>query len=366
MVDNEIAQLRNAGVTVVPFLRSSDEIADLSPLEKAKLAVSPIYAAQTQRTLAALLEAERPDVLHLHNPYPFLSPAVVRTAQRHGVPVVQTVHNYRHVCVSGLYFRDGAVCHDCRGKAFPTPGVAHGCYRGSRAQSVIMATSLVANRSTWRRVDRYIALTGAIERHLRDYGIAADAISVKPNSIPDPGEHDVDGAGFAFAGRLVEEKGIGLLLAAWARHEDGALGTLRIVGDGPLRPEVEELAGRRGDVEYVGAVPHDEVTRQFRSVGVVVNPSLCEDVHPTVVIEAMANARPVVTTELGGAPDMIADAGVVAPPNEAEFSAALHRAAQSARALRVVARRRYVEYFAPEVVLQRQLEIYREVAAARG
>lgn len=364
MVDNEITQLRGAGVAVVPFLRSSDEIARLSAVGKAKLAVSPIYAADTQRRLAALLEAERPDVLHLHNPYPFLSPAVVRTAQRHGVPVVQTVHNYRHVCVNGLYFRDGRLCHDCRGKALPTPGVVHACYRGSRAQSAIMATSLVANRSTWRRVDRYIALTGAIERHLRDYGIDAEAISVKPNSIPDPGLHDVDGEGFAFVGRLSEEKGIGLLLGAWGRHTDGALGTLRIIGDGPLRPQVEEFAGRRGDVEYLGAVAHEEVTASFRAAGVVVNSSLCEDVHPTVVIEALANARPVLTTDLGGPPHMIGDAGVVSATTEEAFAAALVRIAESGRGLRGVARRRYEEHFAPEVVVERQLDIYRGVVSA--
>ncbi len=365
MVDNEISQLRNAGVEVIPFLRSSDEVAELSAVGKAKLAVSPIYAADAQRRLTALLEAEKPDVLHLHNPYPFLSPAVVRTSQRHRVPVVQTVHNYRHVCVNGLYFRNGRLCHDCRGKTLPTPGVVHGCYRGSRAQSAVMATTLVAHRSTWRRVDRYIALTGAIRRHLREYGIPDDAISVKPNSIPDPGVHDVDGDGFAFVGRLSEEKGIGLLLRAWERHADGSLGKLRIIGDGPLRPDVETAAARRGDVEYLGAVPHEEVTACFRSAGVVVNSSLCEDVHPTVVIEALANARPVLTTDLGGPPHMIADAGVVASADDGAFAEGLARIAESARDLRPVARRRYEDHFAPAVVVERQLAVYREVMAKR-
>lgn len=364
MVDNEIAQLSAVGVTVVPFLRSSDEIANLSKSQKAKLAISPIYAADTQKQLAELLAAEKPDVLHLHNPYPFLSPAVVRTAQRHGVPVVQTVHNYRHVCVNGLYFRDGHLCHDCRGKALPTPGVLHACYRGSRAQSAVMATALVANRSTWRRVDRYIALTGAIAEHLRGYGITDDAISVKPNSIPDPGEHDVDGEGFAFVGRLSQEKGIALLLAAWRRHPDGSLGTLRVIGDGPQRDLVVAAAAERGDVEYLGGVPHEEVTACIRASGVVITSSLCDDVHPTVVIEALANARPVLTTDLGGPPHMIGEAGVVSAPDEAAFAEGLATIAGRARSLREVARARYLGHFSPEVVINRQLDIYRQVAAA--
>src|SRR5262245_44542080 len=110
VVDAEIAQLRAAGVAVVPFLRNSDDIATLPPAQKALLPLSPIRNGPAQRALGDLLDRERPDVLHLHNPYPLLSPWVVRTAHRHGVPVIQTVHNYRQVCAPGLYFRDGHIC----------------------------------------------------------------------------------------------------------------------------------------------------------------------------------------------------------------------------------------------------------------
>src|SRR5262245_30491549 len=133
IVDAEIGQLTAAGVTVLPFIRSSDEIGTLSLAGKAMLPLSPVWAPGAQRDLAALLDRERPDVFHLHNPYPLLSPWVVRTAHAHGVPVVQTVHNYRQVCASGLYFRDGAICRDCRGRAFALPAIRHACYRGSRA-----------------------------------------------------------------------------------------------------------------------------------------------------------------------------------------------------------------------------------------
>src|ERR1043166_3888725 len=106
MVDAEIAQLKAAGVGVVPFIRSSDEISTLPVARKALLPLSPIWAPTAQRDLAALLRAERPDVFHLHNPYPLLSPWVVRTAHRAGVPVVQTIHNYRHVCLAATFVRD--------------------------------------------------------------------------------------------------------------------------------------------------------------------------------------------------------------------------------------------------------------------
>ncbi|MFD0820266.1 glycosyltransferase, partial [Micromonospora zhanjiangensis] len=260
IVDLEIAQLTAAGVEVLPFLRSSDEIPALPATAKALLPISPIWAPQAQRDLGRLLAEHRPDVVHLHNPYPLISPWVVRTAHRHGVPVVQTVHNYRQVCSSGVYFRDGRICTDCRGRAFGLPAVVHRCYRGSRAQSALMATTLAVHRPTWRSVDRYIALTSAIADHLRDYGIPADRITVKPNAVPDPGPPAPLGDGFLFFGRLSPEKGLDLLLDAWRRHPDGDLGPLRIAGDGELRPLAERAAAERTDVKYLGPLDRAGVT----------------------------------------------------------------------------------------------------------
>ena len=186
VVDNEIRQLTNAGVTVVTYLRSSDEIPALPLRQKAALPLSPVYAARAQQELAELLTRERPDVLHLHNPYPLLSPSVVGTAHKHGVKVVQTIHNYRHDCVNGLYFRDGHDCRDCHGKRWNGPGVLHACYRGSRAQSAVMAVALGVHQGTWRGVDRFIALTDAMAAYLRSIGIRDEQIRVKPNAVADP------------------------------------------------------------------------------------------------------------------------------------------------------------------------------------
>ncbi|HZE39781.1 MAG TPA: glycosyltransferase [Stackebrandtia sp.] len=363
VVDSDMAQLAEAGVEVVPFIKSSDDIGSLSLVGKAALPISPIYARGAQRELAALLDAERPDVLHLHNPYPFLSPAVIRTAHKRGVPVIQTVHNFRQVCISGLYFRDGHACHDCRGKAFGLPGVKHACYRGSRAQSAIMATSLAANRGTWRRLDRYIALTGNIADHLRDFGIGESQISIKPNSIPDPGEHDERGSGFVFVGRLSAEKGVELLLDAWRRHGDGDLGTLTIIGDGPLKEPVAAAATERGDIDYLGSVPHDQVNRRVRAAAALLMTSVWDEVLPTVVIEALANARPVLATNMGGPPHMIGDAGIVAEPTVDDLAAALPRMRDAAPGLVDAARRRYLTTFSTDVVMKQLLDIYADVAS---
>ena len=360
IVDVEIAQLRAAGVEVVPFLRSSDEIGTLPLVQKALLPVSPLYAGPAQRALTEIIRTERPDILHLHNPYPLLSPWVIRTAHSNGVPVVHTVHNYRQVCAKGIFFRDGHICTDCVGRRFPIPAVVHSCYRESRAQSLVMATTLVAHQPTWHSVDRFIALTDAMAEYLVRYGIDEDRIVVKPNSVPDPGEPAPPGDGFLFYGRLVDDKGVRFLLDAWSRHEVGALGVLRIAGDGPLRPVVE--ATGRADIEYLGALDRRAVRAALDSASVVLTPSLWHDVLPTVILEALAAGRPVLGTALGGIPSLIGPAGWAVEPSPDAFAAALPQARAEAAALAPVARDRYLTTFHPDVVTARLLAIYRSVA----
>jgi glycosyltransferase involved in cell wall biosynthesis len=359
IVDTEIAQLRAAGVEVLAFQRSSDSIAELPAAQKALLPISPIYGRAAQQDLARLLDEHRPDLLHLHNPYPLLSPWVIKTAHRYGVPVVQTVHNYRQVCSSGLYFRDGHNCYDCRGKAIGWPAVQHKCYRGSRAQSALMATTLAVHRPTWRSVDRYIALTDRIAAHLRDYGIPADRIVIKPNSLPDPGAPDPLGDGFLYAARLSEEKGLGLLLDAWRRHPDGALGRLRIAGDGELRPLAERAAAERSDVTYLGILDREQMAAARREASVVVAVPTWDDVLPTVILEAMAAGRPVLGTEVGGIPYLLGgEAGWVVKPDPDALAAALPIARAGAAEVAPRARRRYAEAFRPEVVTRQLIDVY--------
>ncbi|MDG4754876.1 glycosyltransferase family 4 protein [Micromonospora sp. WMMD718] len=400
IVDAEIAQLAAAGVEVLPFLRSSDEIPSMSKPAKALLPISPIWAPKAQHDLDRLLTEHRPDVLHLHNPYPLLSPWVVRTAHKRGVPVVQTVHNYRQVCSSGLYFRDGVICQDCRGRTLGVPAIVHRCYRNSRAQSALMATTLAVHRPTWKSVDRYIALTTAVADHLRDYGIPDERIVVKPNAVPDPGTPAPSGNGFLFMGRLSPEKGLDLLLAAWRRHPVGALGPLRIAGDGELRPLAEAAAAERPDVLYLGQLDRSGVRAALADSSVVLATSTWHDVLPTVIIEALASGRPVLGTALGGIPYLVGadgprepagtgpaevataapgdgrvalpsgvqrgEAGWVVAPEVDVLAAALPLAAAEARMLAGAARSRYERTFHPDVITKRLIDIYAGLAGGRA
>jgi glycosyltransferase involved in cell wall biosynthesis len=293
----------------------------------------------------------------------------VRTAHAHGVPVVQTVHNYRQVCSSGLYFRDGHDCRDCRDRVIGWPAVVHRCYRGSATQSAAMATALALHRGTWRSVDRYIALTDRIATHLIDYGIPGDRIVIKPNGLPDPGEPAPLGDGFLYAARLSPEKGLDLLLDAWRRHPDGALGTLRIAGDGELRPSAERAAAARGDVTYLGPLDRAGMDAARRAAAVVVAVPTWEDVLPTVVLEAMAAGRPVVGTAVGGIPYLLGEndaataAGWVVDPDPAALAAVLPVARSEAARHAPAARDRYLRAFSPDVLIARLIETYATLTA---
>ena len=365
IVDAEIEQLRAAGVEVVPFIRESDRIPTLPTVQKALLPASPIYNRWSARDLAAMLDRDGPDVLHLHNPYPLISPWVVRVAQRRGVPVVQTVHNYRQVCAPGTYFRDYRLCTDCKGKRIGWPAVKYACYRGSRPQSAIMATTLAVHRGTWLGVDRYVALTEQIADHLLDFGVPAERITIKPNAPADPGPPKplaADG-GFLFAARLVAEKGVPQLFDAW-RPE---FGRLRIAGDGPMRAEVEAFAAGRPDVEYLGPLPRPEMLAAIDCAAAVIVASTWPDVLPTIGIEALAAGRPVLGTSLGGTPWLIGDAGWVVEPTTGGVAGGLATASADladparAAALSSRARDRYEREFTPDTLTRRLVGIYREL-----
>jgi len=361
MVDAEIEQLTEAGVEVVPFLRDSDDIPSLPVTSRALLPVSPLWNPGAARALAGLIRAHRPDLLHLHNPYPLLSPWLIRTAHRYRLPVVHTVHNYRQVCAAGIYFRDGGICHDCRGRRVGVPAVVHRCYRGSAAQSAVMAVTLAAHRPTWRSVDRFLALTTAVAAHLESYGVPRERIVVKPNAIADPGPPDPPGEGFLFLGRLAPEKGLRLLLEAWSRVPDGSLGTLRIGGDGEQRELAERAARQRSDVHYLGSLDPAGVAAAIRDSAVVVAVPLWHDVLPTVVIEALAAGRPVLGTALGGIPYLVGDAGWVVEPTVPALAGALPVASTGARERAGAARARYRETFHPDVVTRQLLAVYRSL-----
>jgi glycosyltransferase involved in cell wall biosynthesis len=364
VVDQEIALLRDAGVSVDTYIRDSDEIEHFGPVKRVELAVRPIYSLEDAKALKARIRSFGPNVVHLHNPYPLISPAVIRVAKAEGVPVAQTVHNYRFACANGLYFRDGHVCQDCLGKRVPWPAVRHGCYRGSMAQSAIMASSLAVHRATWQMVDCFVAVSDFMAEQLVAAGVPPEKIKVQPKAAPDPGEPSPIGEGFLFAGRLEEEKGIKLLLEAWRLSGLGKATRLTIVGDGAERIAVQQAARVDPSISYLGSVPSDQVGQLLDDCAVSVVPSLWfEAALPQTVIESYARGRPVISTSVGANASVVGDeVGWVCPtPSAVGLAETIQHAfgdQSGARVRGMAARSLYERSYLPGEATRWLLEIY--------
>jgi glycosyltransferase involved in cell wall biosynthesis len=366
VVDTEIAALRDLGVDVIPYLRSSDEIAQMGTVQRLWVPFQPMHAREAVSDVTRILASSRPDVLHLHNPFPLLSWSVAGAARKQGVPVVVTLHNHRHSCLRGTYSRDGRPCVLCRGKATPWPGVQHACYRDSRLQSIPMAAALRLHRRDQRAVDRYVALTQAGANSIIEAGLAVEGqVVVRPNTVADPGPASVPGTGLLFIGRLSAEKGVPLLLNAWTRG-GAPFGTLTLVGDGPERSLAESHARRPGSgVEVAGQLHREGVSAAIRACAAVVLPSVSTEGMPLVLLEALSHGRPVIVTEGTGADEIVTDEiGWRCPPTEEALARCLAAAAAGDLASRGrMARADYEHRFSPPVVMTAQIEIYRDVIA---
>lgn len=304
----EAALLAAHGHPVEQLAFDNDAIAPRpSPLNRARLAGATVWSPRGYAAVRAAIRAVRPDVVHFHNTFPLISPAGYYAARAAGVPVVQTLHNFRLLCANGLFYRDGHVCEDCLGKAVPAPGFVHGCYRGSRTASGATVTMLTAHRAlrTWTRmVDRYIALGEfAREKFIRG-GLPAERVVVKPNYVPDPSPGDGRGQYALFVGRLSPEKGIRTLLKAWQRLSPAAL---KIAGDGPLAVEVADAVRRLPDAEWLGRLAPDAAMAAMRDAALLIFPSEWYEGLPRTIVESFAAGTPVVAPDLGAMRDLIRD-----------------------------------------------------------
>ena len=214
VVDAELALLRDHGHEVELYLRHNDE---LGAMAKGHAALDALWSSRTSRDTSETIAIFHPDVIHVHNTFPLISPSLYWAAARADVPVVQTLHNFRLLCPQAMFLRNGNVCEDCLSR-IPWRGVVRSCYRNSWKQSAVLTSMLVLHwaMGTWRqKVTRYIALNEFCRYKFIEGGLPPERIVVKPNFVH-TSHSDFDGPreGFLFVGRLSEEKGVHTLVKA--------------------------------------------------------------------------------------------------------------------------------------------------------
>jgi glycosyltransferase involved in cell wall biosynthesis len=365
IVDSEIQLLRDAGIDVIPFIEDSDELVDAALPTLGSAAAGPVLSPRGVSRFRRLLRLHEPDVVHLHNVFPLISPWVVRTAVGAGVPVVQTVHNYRHTCVAGTHLRGGRACEDCREHALPWPAVRHACYRGSRPQSAAMAIGQVVHRRTWRLVSRFLVASPPMFDRLVSTGISPDRLDWRPTFAEDQGAAPLttDG-GIAFVGRLDEAKGVDLLLKAWTPDVARRWGRLVIAGSGPMQGIVESRALDDPTVDWQGSLDSVAVRKLMRAARLIAIPSMWLEGFPRVAAEAMSLGRPLLVWD-GAGLGRLADFGAawtIEGEPEAWSRRLLELPDVSIDGASRAARDFYDAYCSPDVALRQLESVYQAVA----
>ena len=300
--------LLQRGHEVDEFTRHSDEIRSAGVLGTLEGALATPYNPFMAQAIQKKVEQFKPDVIHVHNTFPLISPSIF-SAISYNAARVLTLHNYRLFCPAAIPMRNGKVCTDCLDLRSVWPAIQHGCYRNSRLATLPLAANVALHRivGTWQNeVDAFIALTEFQRTTMIAAGLPPDKVHVKPNYFP--GNPSVvpwseRGAYAVFAGRLSEEKGVAALVKAWTAWGSD-VPELRIVGDGPLRADLEKAA-YKAPIRFLGQLPPDETIRQIANARLQLLPSECFETFGLVVVEAFALGTPAAVSNLGPLPSIV-------------------------------------------------------------
>ena len=363
----QVKLLRDVGHEVEFLTDSNDRIAELGNL---RTAARSIWSRDAKSQVGKILGSKKYDIMHVQNYFPLFSPSIYYAAHDHGVPVVQSLRNFRAVCPEGMLFRDDRVCQDCVGKTFALPAVVNKCYRDSAPGSAAVAVMSTGHRlaGTWKkRVARYVTPSAYAREIYVRAGWDHNHIDTIPNFVyPDPGEGPGRGGYALYAGRLAPPKGVDLLLEAWT--QSGCDVPLKIAGEGPLKHLVTQAAASNRHVEFLGQVDSQTLAQLVGDAMFTVVPTRGIETFGRVAAESLARGTPVVAADHGGLSEIVTDGktGFLFPPGDLDALVTAIRALADdpdrARQMRPTARDDFVDRFRGERVLQTWLDLYGEVA----
>ena len=313
VAENERRLLEAHGHRVVRYFRDNKEMKDFSLLRKLLLPVTTVFNPRTYREVRRLIRTEHIDIVHVHNTLNLISPSVYYAALAEGVPVVQTVHNFRLLCPGATFYRDGHICEDCLRWGLGC-AVKHSCYRGSRLQTLACVISTKIHRMTgiYGKLN-YICLTEFNrEKLLNLKQVRPERVYVKPNFVENDPEpilpEERRRNQMVFAGRLEKLKGVDVLLKSWKLLGENAP-QLILCGTGPLedwcRDYIREHAVQ--NVQMRGFTPNAEVRRLMAQSRALILPTRWYEGFPVSIVEAFSVGTPVLCSDLGNAGSIVTE-----------------------------------------------------------
>ena len=306
--EKEVNLLQQYGHEVATWVVDNQHIDSRGLLNKLSLGINTIWSLKSYREMSRRIRDFKPDIVHVHNILPLLSPSIFYACQFQKTPIVQTLHNYRLGCPVATFFREGQVCEDCLKQSLWS-GIYYGCYRNSRLQTGTIATMLQVHRylGTWKnQVDGYIAVSQFLKDKVIQVGISPAKIYVKPNfvTLTSSSLENIEfGSYYLYVGRLVEEKGILWLLETYKGMNPKY--PLMIVGEGDLVELVKDYTVNNPMIRYVGVQSKEQVLVWMRGAIALIFPSLWYECCPLTIIEAYSQNLPVVGTNLGAMLELI-------------------------------------------------------------
>lgn len=305
----ETAMLGRHGHEVITYERNNDAFSSSFFLKKLRGLWQLDWSDNTYHDVRALIRRQRPDVAHFHNIYFAVSPSVYYACHAEGVPVVQSLHNFRLFCSNGLFYRDQKVCEDCLKKNL-WQGVVHRCYKNSRFVTYCVNRMLMMHRrrKTWKtKIDMFITASEFGKNKLVAAGMPPEKIRIKPNFLDwDPGVSGRDEGYALYVGRLSEEKGLDTLVAAWEKVQGLKL---KIIGKGPLEDWLHKTVKSKNlaGVEILGFATNDEYRKLMQEASFLLVPSRCYENFPRIVAESYAFGKPVIASRLGSLAEIVND-----------------------------------------------------------
>lgn len=302
--ERESSLLEQFGHQVYRYTRENQDISNT--ISKLEAGVRVVWSQDDYRKIRKIISEFHPDIIHVHNFFPLISPSVYYAAKSK-IPVIQTLQNYRLWCLNGYFIRDQSPCEICLNKKISLPGIVCRCYRNNALESSAVACMQTIHDviGTWKnRVDRYIVTTEFFKEKAIQGGLPSSKLSIKPNFVdPDPGKETKKEDFLIYVGRLFPEKGIRLLLKAWTNYRD--LPPIKLIGQGPMESDVKEIATQLSNVEYLGPLPPNQVYEWMGRAKALLFPSEWYEGLPLTIVEAFAKGTPVIASNLGAMATMV-------------------------------------------------------------